>query len=64
MTYDHSQDRRQFAAECLVLAREAKDPNLRIALLDLAQKWLERADQPSALDSILEEFNDAQLLSG
>jgi hypothetical protein len=41
MTYDHSQDRRQFAAECLVLAREAKDPNLRIALLDLAQKWLE-----------------------
>jgi hypothetical protein len=43
MPDNRSQDRRQFAAERLVLARQTSDLSVRASLLDMAQKWLELA---------------------
>jgi hypothetical protein len=62
---DRSQERRQFAAECLALAQRAADWNVRASLIDMAQKWLELAgEQPSdqALRDAVSDFNQQQLL--
>jgi hypothetical protein len=52
------------AAECLELARAAKDERNQADLVALAQMWLDladyRVDKPSLL-KVLEAFNDWQL---
>jgi hypothetical protein len=49
MRDDRSTERRQFAAECLAVARQTADPNIRASLVGMAQKWLElAAEQRSA----------------
>ena len=62
---DRSQERRQFAAECLALAQRAADWNVRASLLDMAQKWLEMAGEhpgDQALRDAVSHFNQRQLL--
>jgi hypothetical protein len=59
-------ERRQFAAECLALARQAADLNIRAALISMAQKWLELADErrgTHAFNEIIQELNERQLLA-
>jgi hypothetical protein len=61
---DRADEFRQAAAQCLALARKARDPNTRAMLLLLAQKWREHADNPAAdirFEAILKEFNDQQM---
>jgi hypothetical protein len=60
---DRSQERRQFAVECLALAQRAADFNVRASLIDMAQKWLDLArEQPSAVRDAVRDFNQRQLL--
>jgi hypothetical protein len=54
----------QAAAECVDLARAAKDTQLRVALVGLAQQWLDLAqDRPDdgAFLAALEAFNGWQM---
>jgi hypothetical protein len=66
MPEDRSTDFRASAAECLRLARVA-DPKMRAALLAMAQRWLDMADEPLAarrFRSLLEDFNRRQMDGG
>jgi hypothetical protein len=59
---DRSQERRQFAAECLALAQRASDLKVRASLIDMAQKWLELAgERNQALCNLVRDFNQQQL---
>jgi hypothetical protein len=44
MASDRSRERRRLAAECLAGAKQAADPRVRASLLEMAQKWLDRAE--------------------
>jgi hypothetical protein len=62
---DRSQERRQFAAECLALAQRAVDFNVRASLIGMAQKWLDLAHEQQrdqALRDAVSDFNQRQLL--
>ena len=62
---DRSKERRRFAAECLALAQRAADFNVRMSLIDMAQKWLELAGEhpgDQALRDAVGDFNQQQLL--
>jgi hypothetical protein len=67
MRDDRSTERRHFAAECLALARQTADLNARAALIAMAQKWLELADEQHgthAFNNLWRRFNEQQLLVG
>jgi hypothetical protein len=54
---------RATAAQCLALSRSIIDPQMRTALLTMAQKLYDMAsDDPRAFAAILQEFNDQQML--
>ena len=56
---------REAAASCLEVARNTADQDMRTRLVMLAQKFMELASgSPSnaVLASLLDEFNDAQML--
>jgi hypothetical protein len=64
MPSDPLSDRREFAGECLALAKQTQDLKIRASLLDMAQKWLELASErpdPHRYDSVLDTFKDQQL---
>jgi hypothetical protein len=44
MAGDRSRVRRRLASECLALARDTSDLQIRSSLLDMAQKWLDLAE--------------------
>jgi hypothetical protein len=58
MAYDRSQDRRQIAGECLVLARQTSDLSVRASLLDMAQKWLELASDQYGSHTLRDFFHN------
>ena len=65
MAEDRAQELRRFAAECLTLAQQALDLNIRMSLLDMAQKWLELSCElrgPQAFSNVIDAFNERQLL--
>jgi hypothetical protein len=45
MSDDRSRERRRLAAECLALAKDTSDTDVRAFLLAMAQKWLDMAEQ-------------------
>jgi hypothetical protein len=54
----------QAASDCLDLARAAKDKQVRVTLMALAQQWLDLAQDrsdDSAFHSALEAFKDWQM---
>jgi hypothetical protein len=56
---------REAAALCLDIAQTTTDPNARARLLMLAQKFMELAHGSASdqvLRTLLDEFNDAQML--
>ena len=60
MSGDRSAEFRASAADCLKLASRAGDPSIRAALLAMAQRWLDLADEPLGarrFQSLLEDFN-------
>jgi hypothetical protein len=64
-TPDRSGEFRKAAADCLALVRVKTDPEARVSLLVMAQRWFDLANgSPSAgaLDAALKEFNDRQLI--
>jgi hypothetical protein len=61
---DRAQELRRFAAECLTLARQASDLNIRASLLDMAQKWLELSCElhgAQTFSNVIDGFNEQQL---
>ena len=63
MSGDRSAEFRASAADCLKLARRAGDPRIRAALLVMAQRWLDLADEPlgaRSFQSLLQDFNSQQ----
>jgi hypothetical protein len=65
MSGDRSAEFRASAADCLKLASRAGDPSIRAALLAMAQRWLDLADEPLGarrFQSLLEDFNSQQML--
>ena len=62
---DRAEQLRQRAAECLVLAKKAVIPEVRVGLITMAQHLYELADtEPSRLDRLshaLSVFNDDQM---
>jgi hypothetical protein len=63
MPGNRSEDCRQFAAECLTLARQTADLSIRASLLDMAQKWLELASErhrSHAFRDFFASFNEQQ----
>jgi len=63
-TDNRASDFRSSAAECLLLATSVADQRTRTALLAMAQRWLDLADEPLGarrLDTALQGFNDQQM---
>jgi len=64
---DHEQGLRRAAAHAVELARRTPDPNVRTALLDLAQKWVDQVpaaeEAERELAGALEEFNTQQIVA-
>jgi hypothetical protein len=62
---DQADQLRQRAAECLVLAKKAVNPEVRVGLITMAQRLYELADtEPRRLDRLshaLSVFNDDQM---
>jgi hypothetical protein len=59
---DRSDEYRNAAAECIAMARNSTDPDTRLQLLTMAQKWLDLANGPQLdFDAILKAFNDRQM---
>ena len=64
---EREQGLRRAAAHAVELARRAPDPNVRTALLDLAQKWVDQV--PAAEEAerqfvgALDEFNTQQIVA-
>jgi hypothetical protein len=53
---------RQHAAECLLLARDTKDPAHRQALIHMAQRWAELAGAAQQdLNTLLKEYNEQMM---
>ena len=44
MSGDRSRERRQRACECLEMAKQASDANIRALFVDMAWKWLDLAE--------------------
>ena len=44
MSGDRSRERRQHASECLALAKQASDADVRASLVEMAWKWLDLAE--------------------
>jgi hypothetical protein len=44
MSVDRSPERRQRACECLAMAKQASDANIRALLVEMAWKWLDLAE--------------------
>jgi hypothetical protein len=44
MSVDRSRERRQRAWECLAMAKQASDANIRALLVEMAWKWLDLAE--------------------
>ena len=52
-----SEEYRQHAAKCVLLAEETNNPGTRLALMEMAQAWLrlaEQAEKNSKLDLVYE----------
>jgi len=47
---------RQYAANCLNVAKEVGDPNVRASLVDMAQVWVTLAEQTETEDTTLPQF--------
>jgi len=61
---DRSDEFRKAAASCLELARATSDANTRIALLALAQKWLDLSNgsrSQAGFSAALRVFNEGQM---
>ena len=59
---DLSDTFRRLAAECLLLARNARDASDRATHLAMAQTWYELANShPAKIDPLLRSFNDRQI---
>jgi hypothetical protein len=61
---DRSDEFRKAASDCLYLARMTSDEGTRAALVTMAQRWLELADEPlggEALEVAVHAFNEAQV---
>jgi hypothetical protein len=64
MTVDSSEWCREAAAECLRLAQDTFDQQVRVSLLAMAQKWLEIAGDEFGsrrFKDIVDDFNDRQM---
>jgi hypothetical protein len=64
MAEDRAQELRRLAAECLTLAQQALDLNIRMSLLDMAQKWLDLSCElrgPQTFSNVIDAFNEQQL---
>jgi hypothetical protein len=64
MPDDKATSYRKAAAECLRLARETGDHNTRVALLAMAQRWLEMVEQEFGtrrFAAIVDDFNFDQM---
>jgi hypothetical protein len=48
MSDDRSPDRRERAVEYLTFAQQIADPKIRVSVLGMAQKWLDRAELSDA----------------
>jgi hypothetical protein len=60
---DRTEGLRDTAAQCLALAQSTPDPRTRAALITMAQKLHEMAnDRPGAFGAAQHEFNDGQML--
>jgi hypothetical protein len=63
---DRSDEFRKAAAGCLEMARATSDPNTRVFLLAMAQKWLDLSKgsrSQAGLDAALRVFNEGQMRS-
>jgi hypothetical protein len=58
---DRGDEFRAAAAQCLALAQTSTDPNTRVALIGMAQRFHDRANRPPVdLDPILQGFDHQQ----
>jgi len=59
---DRSDDYRQAAAECVAIARTTSDPDTRVKLLTMAQRWFNMANGSQInFEAIVRGFNDRQM---
>jgi len=66
MMTDRSDEFRKAAAGCLELARATSDANTRIALLAMAQRWLDLSNgsqSQAGFNAALHVFNEGQMRS-
>jgi hypothetical protein len=54
---------RRRAAECVRLAQEAETPQHKTLLLEMAQKWLQLAEQATTIQELLDSETAAQIRS-
>jgi hypothetical protein len=60
---DRTEELRGTAAQCLALAQSTSDPRTRAALITMAQKLHEMAnDRPGEFEAAQHEFNNRQML--
>jgi hypothetical protein len=60
---DRTEELRDTAAHCLALAHSTPDPRTRAALITMAQKLYEMAnDRPGEFEAAQHEFNNGQML--
>jgi hypothetical protein len=60
---DRAEELRDTAAQCLALAQSTPDPRTRAALITMAQKLHEMAnDRPGEFEAAQHEFNNGQML--
>ena len=60
---DRTEELRGTAAQCLALAQSTSDPRTRAALITMAQKLHEMAnDRPGEFEAAQHEFNNGQML--
>jgi hypothetical protein len=60
---DRTEELRDTAAHCLALAQSTPDPRTRAALITMAQKLYEMAeDRPGVFEAAQHEFNNGQML--
>jgi hypothetical protein len=60
---DRAEELRDTAAHCLALAHSTPDPRTRAALITMAQKLYEMAnDRPGEFEAAQHEFNNGQML--
>ena len=60
---DSSDGYRQAAAECVAIARTTSDPDTRVKLMTMAQRWFDMANGSQVnFDAILRGFNDQHMV--